>query len=182
MQKTIVLLLFLFVISGGLFSACNGVKEELNQPAVEVTAPVVETEEETDLEEETEPEEKTEVKKSKMKVSVDVSDSSKEPVVTTKYVDGSYSQNGGYTSPAGPETISVSVTVKDDVVTAVTVTPMAVNENSQKFQGLFAEGISSMVVGKKIDEIGGFAQVNGSSLSPQGFDVALTAIKSGAVN
>lgn len=175
MQKTIVLLLFLFVVSGGIFSACNSVQEE-----VEVSDAELEVVEEEFIEEkeegkvEVKSEVKTEIKK---EVAVPT-----EPVVTTKYVDGTYTQSGSYESPAGPESVTVTVTVKDDVVTGLTVTPNAVHETSQQFQGKFVAGINALVVGKKIDEIGGFAQVNGSSLTPQGFAEAFGAVKTSAVN
>ncbi len=47
-----------------------------------------------------------------------------------KYKDGTYSASGKYQSPAGTDTLQVSITVKDDVVTAVNITPASPNEVS----------------------------------------------------
>ena len=41
------------------------------------------------------------------------------------YADGSYSADGDYVAPSGPESITVELTIEDDTVTAVTVTPHA---------------------------------------------------------
>lgn len=98
-----------------------------------------------------------------------------------KYFDGVYESNGAYQSPAGEESIDVDITLKDDVVESLLVTPNASNEVSQKMQALFVEGINVLVVGKKIDELGEMAQVNGSSLTPKGFLAAVESIKKEAL-
>ena len=105
-----------------------------------------------------------------------------DPEPATVYLDGNYSQVGSYNSPAGPETVSVNLSVAGDVVTGVTVTPNATHDTSKKFQGLFAQAISGQVVGKKLDEIGAFSAVNGSSLTPGAFNSALAGIKAKAKN
>ena len=106
-----------------------------------------------------------------------VKEPASEPVVTTKYIDGTYTKTGSYQSPAGPESIAVTVTVENDVVKSLAVTPNAVNETSKTYQGLFAQGVNSLVAGKNIDEVGGFSQVNGSSLTSGGFNSAFAAVK-----
>lgn len=179
MKKTISLLMFLFVISGGVFSACNSGEVKV-EDAIDYTVEQGYDQNKAIYDDEVEEKTQPKVEDKSADTSIKSSDT-KEPVVTVKYLDGSYTQTGGYQSPAGPETVKVALTLSGDVVSGVTVTPMAVNETSIKFQGQFSSGISSLVVGKKLDEIGGFAQVNGSSLTPKAFDSALAAIKADAL-
>ena len=46
--------------------------------------------------------------------------------------------------------------------------------------GVFANGISSVIVGKSIDTLGKIGAVNGSSLTPNAFNTAVAAIKTQA--
>lgn len=101
---------------------------------------------------------------------------------STKYADGTYSANGTYQSPAGNESISVELTIEEDMVTAVNVEVAAVNETSVMMQELFIEGIEAEVLGKPLDEIELKTAVNGSSLSPAGFMNAVESIKESALN
>lgn len=148
----------MFIVSGLLFTACS-------------SDPVVE--ENTTDERDSETEQVEEVDESDESSGSDEEESS-------VYEDGVYEANGAYVSPAGPETIGVSITVKDDKVTAVSLSNEATNEASINFQKLFIEGISAEVVGKPLDEIGGYSSINGSSLTPDGFDSALAIIKAEA--
>ncbi len=91
------------------------------------------------------------------------------------FVDGTYEAMGEYTSPAGPEKISVSLTLENGVVVDSTVVPQAVNPNSVKFQGIFTENYKAQVIGKKISELK-LDKVSGSSLSPKGFNNAVEKI------
>lgn len=93
------------------------------------------------------------------------------------YKDGTYKQSGAYTSPAGPETVQVSLTLADNKISDLVVLAEATHEVSRKYQNLFAEGISKLVIGKAISEVESYSQVSGSSLTPKGFDEALKAIK-----
>ena len=95
------------------------------------------------------------------------------------YADGEYSAEGEYTSPGGKETVAVSLTLADDVITAVTVTPESTNPNGKKYQGEFADGIAAVVVGKSIDDIS-VSKVAGSSLTSGGFNDAVDQIKADA--
>ena len=153
MQKTILYALFLFLVTGLLFTACS--KEEAEPESVNK----VEVELETKVTEEAAVEE-------------DASD----------YDDGTYSMDGSYVSPNGPETIGVTLTLEDDMITAVSIRKDATAEKSINYQSLFANGISALVVGKKLDEIGTFSSVNGSSLTPLAFEQALELIKAEADN
>jgi uncharacterized protein with FMN-binding domain len=98
--------------------------------------------------------------------------------VPGNYADGTYVASGGYQSPNGPETIEVSLTLADGVVTAVEVTPQAAG-TSQRYQDQFAGGVAAETVGKPIDQID-VSRIAGSSLTSGGFREALTVIKADA--
>ncbi len=108
-----------------------------------------------------------------------VNDTSGTTATAVAYKDGTYTQKGVYTSPAGAESVEVSVTLAQGVVTAATFKGEATNPGSVKNQEKFATGYTSLVVGKKIDDIS-MTVVNGSSLTPVGFIDALTKVKAAA--
>jgi uncharacterized protein with FMN-binding domain len=93
----------------------------------------------------------------------------------SQFQDGTYSATANYTSPAGSESIGVTLTVTGDIITAVSIDKLAENPRSQDYQTLFSEGISGAVVGKKLDEAQ-VSKVNGSSLTPGGFNNAVDQI------
>jgi uncharacterized protein with FMN-binding domain len=95
------------------------------------------------------------------------------------YKDGTYSADGTYVSPNGTETVGVELTLAGGAVSDVKITPHPSNPNTKKFQGEFAGGIKSQIVGKKLDEIK-VSKVAGSSLTSGGFNAAVTKIKSQA--
>ncbi len=95
---------------------------------------------------------------------------------TSVYADGAYTQSGTYTSPAGEETVTISITLADDVIASATFSGDATNPGSINNQAKFAAGYSDLVVGKNIDEVA-LTVVNGSSLTGIGFMEALEAIK-----
>lgn len=97
----------------------------------------------------------------------------------SEYRDGTYEADGSYESPAGQESVGVSLTLADGKITAVEVTPKAEHPNSQRFQGEFKDGIASEVVGKSLDEIE-VSKVSGSSLTSGGFNQAVETIKTEA--
>lgn len=98
---------------------------------------------------------------------------------SAEYADGGYEALGEYVSPAGPSEVTVELTLEDDIVTAVTVTPHATNPNSLQFQTQFADGIADVVVGQDIDTLD-VSRVGGSSLTSGGFNDALAQIKAEA--
>jgi uncharacterized protein with FMN-binding domain len=98
---------------------------------------------------------------------------------TGTYKNGTYTSTGVYKSPAGEESVKVSLTIENDVVTNATFVGNATNPGSVKNQGLFSEGYKQYVVGKKIDAIS-LDVVNGSSLTPKGFMDAVQKIKAQA--
>lgn len=101
------------------------------------------------------------------------------PAVPASYADGSYSAEGGYQSPNGPELVEVSLTLAGGVVTAVEVTPQATNSTSKRYQSEFAGGIAAETIGKPIDELD-VSRIAGSSLTSGGFNEALASIKADA--
>lgn len=97
------------------------------------------------------------------------------------YTDGTYTESGSYQSPNGTETVDVTLTLADSVVTAVTVVGQGESRDSQRYQGEFIGGIAAVVVGKKIDSLT-VSKVAGSSLTSGGFNSAVDAIKADAAS
>jgi len=97
----------------------------------------------------------------------------------SKYADGTYNAAGQYGSL--PSSIGVSVTLVDDVITAVTVTPHATDPTSLDYQTRFAQSIPALVVGRNIDEAN-LSKVAGSSGTPDGFNAAIQRIRAQATN
>jgi hypothetical protein len=97
------------------------------------------------------------------------------PTSSADYVDGEYSADGWYGGL--PSSIGVTVTLADDVVTSVAVTPYATNPTSLDLQQRFAEALPAVVVGSDIDEVR-IDRLAGSSGTPVGFHDALEQIKS----
>jgi uncharacterized protein with FMN-binding domain len=95
------------------------------------------------------------------------------------YADGTYTAEGSYSTPGGEESIQVELTVADDVVTDVTVTPQASGGNAARFQDEFASGIADEVVGAELADLS-VDKVSGSSLTGDGFNAALDAIRADA--
>jgi uncharacterized protein with FMN-binding domain len=95
------------------------------------------------------------------------------------YKDGNYSATGAYVSPGGPESINVSLTLKNDVVTDATVTASAGNPTSESYQNIFKSSFKTMVVGKKLADVK-LDKVSGSSLTPLGWNEAIVKIQAQA--
>jgi uncharacterized protein with FMN-binding domain len=98
---------------------------------------------------------------------------------TTSYKDGTYSADGSYVSPDGAEEIAVTVTVKSNLITAVTVKTIKADGEGAQYQSQFEGGISAVAVGKSLATLS-VGTVAGSSLTSQGFDSALATIRSEA--
>ena len=98
---------------------------------------------------------------------------------TSTYTDGTYTAEGSYSTPETVESISVTITLADDVITAVEVTGDPQARESKQYQGQFIGGISDEVVGTSIDEIS-VSRVAGSSLTSNGFNEAIATIKAEA--
>ncbi len=183
MQNTIRYGLFLLIVTGTLFAGC---KSEVVDPEMEIpTAQELEDQTGIDtigIDESTD--EEGNPTPDVDNTTPTGTDTTPAPADTTDessmYEDGTYTASGTYASPAGPESIAVTLTITDDVVSSVSIAKNATNPTSQNFQGLFASGISAQIVGKSLADIGNYSSVNGSSLTPNGFDSALASIKADA--
>lgn len=96
------------------------------------------------------------------------------------YTDGTYTADGSYQAPSGTESITVEVTLADDKITDITVTPHATDPTAKGHQAEFVGGIADQVVGKDIDTLN-VTKVSGSSLTSGGFKIAIEAIKEQAL-
>ena len=98
---------------------------------------------------------------------------------TSPYKDGTYTATGSYISPGGPDKIGVTLTLADGIVTEASVTPEPGDGQSSRYQAKFASGYKALVVGQNISTLH-LTRVSGSSLTPIGFDDALSQIKAQA--
>jgi uncharacterized protein with FMN-binding domain len=96
------------------------------------------------------------------------------------YADGTYTETGNYQSPNGTEQVDVTLTLKSNTITDVSVVGFGESPNSKQFQGEFINGIAAEVVGINIDELS-VDKVAGSSLTSDGFNSAVEAIKADAL-
>ena len=92
----------------------------------------------------------------------------------SEYIDGSYAARGWYGSL--PSSITVTLSLFDDVVTAVKVEPHATDPTSLDFQRRFAAAVPEVVVGRRIADVK-LDRIAGSSGTPQGFNDALRQIR-----
>ena len=100
--------------------------------------------------------------------------------VDESYADGTYTADGSYQAPSGTESITVELTLADDKVTDISVTPQASDPTAKGMQANFASGIADQVVGQDIDQLN-VTRVSGSSLTSAGFKIAIAAIKEDAL-
>ncbi|MCA9366996.1 FMN-binding protein [Candidatus Kaiserbacteria bacterium] len=94
---------------------------------------------------------------------------------TTNNSDGTYTTTASYLVPHGTESMSVTVTVADNIITAVDVTHSGSDRESQQYQNRFDKNIESAVIGKNIDSLT-LSRVGGASLTTQAFKNAITKI------
>ncbi|WP_029149466.1 FMN-binding protein [Microbacterium indicum] len=92
------------------------------------------------------------------------------------YVDGTYTAGGTYQTPQSVESVTVTVTLEDDVVTSVEVSGDPQASESRQYQSQFIDGIADEVVGVDIDDLA-VDRVAGSSLTSTGFNAAIEEIK-----
>jgi hypothetical protein len=106
--------------------------------------------------------------------------STAEPAATGEYADGIYTAVGTYSSPGGEESISVTLTLTGDVVTAASAVGNATSPPSSQYQQQFVSNFADLIVGKSLDEVS-LDKVAGSSLTPIGFNDAVDTIKTDAL-
>jgi uncharacterized protein with FMN-binding domain len=85
------------------------------------------------------------------------------------YTDGEYTATGKYGNL--PSSITLTVTLMNDVIKDVKVTTHATNPTSLDLQRRFADAIPAVVVGMHIDEVE-IDRLAGSSHTPDGFNDA----------
>jgi len=98
---------------------------------------------------------------------------------TTAYRDGEYTANAGYRVPHGSNTISVTLTIKDGKVAAVTTKDDYTDSESAYYIDSFASEIKGVVVGEPLDGLR-LSRVGGASLTTEGFNQAMATITSAA--
>lgn len=89
--------------------------------------------------------------------------------------DGTYTATSEYYVPHGYEDISVTLTIKDDVVTTSQITNSEDNPESARYQQRFTNSYKSYVVGKKASGLK-LPYVAGASDTTDGFNDALEKI------
>lgn len=97
----------------------------------------------------------------------------------TSYKDGTYKAQGDYFTHAGPESVTVTLTLKDDIVidSQFQSTPNAMM--SGRYMQMFSDNYKPVVIGKDISDLQ-LGRVSGSSLTPMGFNDAVAKIKAQA--
>lgn len=95
--------------------------------------------------------------------------------VTTKHADGVYTLDAPYGTPGGDASITVSVTLKDDIVQSLNVVGNAKGGTIKSYQSLFVSGVNAEVIGKKLDSAK-VGVVNGASLTSAAFNQAIASI------
>jgi uncharacterized protein with FMN-binding domain len=101
------------------------------------------------------------------------------PVSHAQYKDGTYTAPGSYVSPGGEEHISVTLTLKKNVVTAMKVTTVQADPTATGYEQMFEGGIAAATIGRNINTLD-IGVVAGSSLTSMGFNKALATIKADA--
>jgi hypothetical protein len=105
------------------------------------------------------------------------------PTTTTQnatYKDGTYSSTSSYNTPAGVQKMGVTLSLKDGVIQSVSIDELATVQTCMMYQQVFNQGINSLVVGKSLASLGSIGAVNGASLTPNGFNSSVTAIRAQA--
>ncbi|GAB2454622.1 uncharacterized protein with FMN-binding domain [Conyzicola lurida] len=93
------------------------------------------------------------------------------------YTDGEYSATGWYGGL--PSHHDVTLTIADDIVTAVEITTPAEDETSLGYQQQFAAALPDAIVGQSVDDLA-VDRLAGSSGCSEGFMDALAQIKTQA--
>lgn len=98
---------------------------------------------------------------------------------STTYKDGTYNATGSYSSPGGKQSIELTVTLKNGVITDTSLVADATDGDAKEYQADFKSAYKDLVVGKNVDTVS-LSRVAGSSLTSNGFNDALDQIKTDA--
>lgn len=95
------------------------------------------------------------------------------------YKDGSYSAVASYSVPRGSNSLTVNVTIKNDIIEVVTTSHNYTDGDSEMYTDSFDSQLSSAVVGKSLNGLS-ISRIGGASLTTSGFDEALSIIRTNA--
>ncbi len=96
--------------------------------------------------------------------------------------DGLHEQQVTYRQPVGPETLDISVTVKGDVIEALSITGNGSTPTSKRMIEGVSRDLPGMVIGKKITGLNLPKQVAGSSLTTGAVKQYLNDLATGKAN
>jgi uncharacterized protein with FMN-binding domain len=102
-------------------------------------------------------------------------------VNASKYKDGVYTTTAKYNTPAGLESLGVTISLADDKITTAEVVNKGADKTSKSMQDRFIGGYTSKVVGQDIDGLK-LGVTSGASLTTGGFNSALATIRAQALN
>lgn len=83
--------------------------------------------------------------------------------------DGTYTDDVTYSYHSGDEMITISLTVKDDIITDASITPHDPHPVSAKFISGVNAALPDLVIGKSVKDVSIPEQVSGSSLTTAAF-------------
>lgn len=101
--------------------------------------------------------------------------------IENEYKNGTYTLTSTYLVEDKSASMKMSLTVENDQVTSVVITPEAKGE-SGRYQARFADNVSSYVIGKKLSDAALTVNVSGASLTTDAFNAALKKIQNQAAN
>ena len=105
--------------------------------------------------------------------------SSSSMMANATYKDGTYTASADYYVPRDTNTIGVTLTVKNGVITAVSTQDTYGDRESQRYISNFKSSISRAIVGKSLQNAG-VSRLRGASETSIGFNDALQTILSQA--
>lgn len=103
------------------------------------------------------------------------------PTVTYTYRNGTYTATKSYSVPGDTNSITTTITIVNDMVTAISDQNTAAGSTSWSYIDSFEASIAGVVVGKPLLGLAP-SRVGGASLTTQGFNGALSAIRTQAAN
>lgn len=98
---------------------------------------------------------------------------------SSTYKDGTYSATASYYVPHGTNSLTADVTIKDGVITAVSVDHNYSDHESAMYIDSFESALKSTVVGQSVGSLS-FSRIGGATLTTEAFDQALRTIQSDA--
>lgn len=95
------------------------------------------------------------------------------------YKDGTYTATDSYQTPESVESIAVTLSLKNGIVTDSSILTSSHARESGRYQSSFAGSYKQYVIGKSIKNLS-LSRVSGSSLTSSGFNAALAQIRNQA--